>query len=117
MQIIEILSIVTAFFFLTFIALLIKKGRLREEYSFVWLAISVVFLFFSFYRKGLDIIAQYFNIIYAPALLFLAAFFAIVVFLVHLSIVATKQHNQIKSMAQTIALMNKEIEALKHKKN
>lgn len=110
MQVIDILSIATALSFLIIIALLIKKGRLREEYSFVWLAISAVFLFFSLYREALDQLAGWLNVVYAPALLFLAMFFAIVVFLVHLSVVNTKQHNQIRALAQEMALMKKKLE-------
>jgi len=116
MQIIDFFSIITALVFLLFIAILIRKGKLREEYSFVWLAISMVFLFFSFFREALDQLAVFFHVAYAPALLFLAAFFAIVIFLVHLSVVNTKQHNQIRDLAQELALIAKELEAVKNKK-
>jgi hypothetical protein len=116
MQLIDILSIFTAILFLGVIASLIRKGRLREEYSFVWLAISAVLLFFAVFRDALDTLAAWLNVYYAPALLFLAAFFAIVVFLVHLSVVNTKQHNQIRDLTQEMALLKNELEKVRREK-
>ena len=105
--IIQFLSIILTLAFLVFIARLIKRGKLREEYSFVWFAMGLIFLFFSFYRGALDKLAQMLGVYYAPALLFMMLFFAIIIFLVHLSVVNSKQTRQIKDLAQEIALLKK----------
>lgn len=102
---IQILSILGAVLFMLFIFRLIVKGRLREEYSILWIVCTFVLLVFSFWRGGLDIIAKYLGVFYAPALIFLGAIFAIIIFLVHLSVVNSKQHRQIKDLAQELAIL------------
>lgn len=102
---IQIISILGALLFMFFIFRLIVKGRLREEYSILWIVCTFFLLVFSFWRNGLDIIAKYLGVYYAPALIFLGAIFAIILFLVHLSVVNSKQQKQIKDLAQELAIL------------
>ena len=107
----QIIAIVTALIFMFFIFRLIAKGKLREEYSFIWIVCTALLLLFAVWRDGLDVIAKLLGIYYAPSLIFLGAIFAIVVFLVHLSVVNSKQHKQIKDLAQEMALLKEKLEA------
>jgi hypothetical protein len=102
---IQILSILGALGFMFFIFRLIAKGKLREEYSIVWIICTLVLLVFSIWRDGLDVVAKLLGVYYAPSLIFLAAIFAIIIFLVHLSVVNSKQHEQIKKLTQEMALL------------
>lgn len=116
----QIIAIVIALMFMFFIFRLISKGKLREEYSFIWIVCTALLLLFSIWRDGLDVIAKLLGIYYAPSLIFLGAIFAIVVFLVHLSVVNSKQHQQIKNLAQEMALLKeklKSIEIVNQKEN
>jgi hypothetical protein len=106
----QIMSIIVALTFMFFIFRLITKGKLREEYSFIWIASTALLLLFSIWRNGLDVIAKLLGIYYAPALVFMAAIFAIIIFLVHLSVINSKQHEQIKTLAQELALLKKQID-------
>ncbi len=102
---IQILSIIGALSFMFFIFRLIAKGKLREEYSIIWIICTLILLVFSVWRDGLDVIAKLLGVYYAPSLIFLAAIFAIIIFLVHLSVVNSKQHEQIKKLTQEMALI------------
>src|SRR6478735_296819 len=106
----QIIAIISALIFMFFIFRLIARGKLREEYSFIWIICTVLLLLFSVWRNGLDVIAHLLGIFYAPALLFLGAIFAIVIFLVHLSVVNSKQHKQIKDLSQEMALLKEKLE-------
>ncbi|MFL5753046.1 MAG: DUF2304 domain-containing protein [Bacteroidia bacterium] len=106
---IQIVSIIGSILFMLFIFRLILKGRLREEYSITWIVCTCVFLVFAFWRNGLDLIATFLGIFYAPALIFLGAIFAIIVFLVHLSVVSSRQHRQIRELAQELTLLKAEL--------
>lgn len=99
-----------------FIFRLIVKGKLREEYSIIWIICTLALLLFAFWRDGLDIIAKFLGVFYAPALIFLGAIFAIIIFLVHLSVVNSKQHEQIKKLAQDLALLKEQLENTENKK-
>jgi hypothetical protein len=102
---IQIASIIGSLAFLYFIARLIKRGKLREEYSILWIACTVLLLVFSFWREGLHVIAQLLGVVYPPSLVFMGAIFAIIIFLVHLSIVVSKLQQQLKKVAQDMALV------------
>jgi hypothetical protein len=113
---IQILSIIGSLLFMFFIFRLITKGKLREEYSIVWIFCTIILLSFAIWRNGLDLIAKFLGVYYAPALIFLGAIFAIIIFLVHLSVVNSKQHNQIKLLAQELALLKNKLEQEELKK-
>jgi len=113
---IQIISIVGSLLFMFFIFRLIVKGKLREEYSIIWIICTLTLLLFAFWRNGLDVIAKLLGVYYPPALIFLGAIFAIMVFLVHLSVVNSKQHKQIKELAQEMALLKEQIENSGNKK-
>jgi hypothetical protein len=107
---IQIIAIIGSLLFLFFISKLIVSGRLREEYSIVWFLCTIILLVLAIWRNGIEIIAAALGVYYAPALLFLIAIFAIIVFLVHLSVVNSKQHKQIKNLTQEIALLKEQIQ-------
>lgn len=107
----QIIAISIALVFMFFIFRLIAKGKLREEYSFIWIVCTALLLLFAVWRDGLDVIAKLLGIYYAPSLIFLGAIFAIVVFLVHLSVVNSKQHKQIKDLTQEMALIKEKLES------
>jgi len=109
---IQIISIAGSLLFMFFIFRLIVKGKLREEYSIVWIICTLVLLLFAIWRDGLDVIAKFLGVYYAPALMFLGAIFAIIIFLVHLSVVNSKQHKQIKELAQELALLKDKVRNL-----
>lgn len=102
---IQIASILASLSFLFLIARLIMRGRIREEYSIIWLCCTVLLLVFSIWREGLNVVAQLFGVFYPPSLVFMAATFAIIIFLVHLSIVVSRLQRQLKDAAQEIALL------------
>lgn len=92
---------------------LIVRGRLREEYSIVWIFCTIILIFFSIWRKGLEKISLLLGVYYPPSLIFLAAIFAIIVFLVHLSVVNSKLQNQIKDLTQEMAYLKQEVKNLR----
>lgn len=109
---IQYISLIGALLFMLFIFRLIIKGRLREEYSIVWIVCTFILILFSIWRKGLELIAKFLGIFYPPSLIFLAAIFAIIAFLVHLSIVNSKLQNQLKNLVHEIAYLKKQISDL-----
>ncbi|HOY14909.1 MAG TPA: DUF2304 domain-containing protein [Saprospiraceae bacterium] len=108
----ELLSVSITLVLLFIVFRLILKGRLRAEYSIIWILCSAVLMIFSLWREGLDIIAGFLGIYYPPALLFLGAILATVVFLLHLSVVSSKFQNQIKDLTQEMGILKKKLEEL-----
>lgn len=110
---IQILAIIAVVFFIAIIARFVLKGKLRTEYSIVWILMGIMFLIFSIWRKSLDLLADFFGVYYAPSLIFIFFFFMIFIFLIHLSVVNSKQHDQIKRLSQEISLLKDEVNKTK----
>jgi len=106
---IQIITITVSILFLLYISRLIIKGKLREEYSIVWGTCTLILLVFSFWRNGLEVMSKLFGVFEPPNLIFTACIFAILIYLLHLSVVASKLHKQNKQMAQDIALMKEKL--------
>lgn len=106
---IQILAIAASFAFLAFIARLIIKGKLREEYALIWIISSVLLIAFSFWRQGLKIISDFVGVFDPPNLVFTGAIFAVLIYLLHLSIVVSKLQEQNKTLAQDIALLKEKM--------
>ena len=111
---IQIIAILVSLLFLLYIVRLIIRGKLREEYSIVWIVCTIILILFSLWRDGLELIADFVGVYEAPNLVFTGAIFAILIYLLHLSIVVSKLHSQNKQLAQEIALLkNKFLEKSK----
>jgi hypothetical protein len=109
---IQILSIVASILVIILIVHLIRKRKLREEYSIMWLIGSMVLIVFSVWRSLLEIIADFVGVYYAPAILLLVGiFFGVLIFL-HLTVVISRQADENKIMAQEIALLKARIDEL-----
>ncbi len=104
---IQYLSIVVCVVLILGIIELIRRGRLREEYAFVWLGSAVAFLVLSIWRGLFDALAGLLGIAYGPALLILVILLFGFVFLVHFSIVVSKLTGENKRLAQELAILNK----------
>ena len=112
---IQYLAIAASIVLIVAIIELIRRGRLREEYAFVWLGASVVFLVLSIWRELFDGLARFLGIAYAPALLILVILFFGFVYLLHFSIVISKLTSENKKLAQELAIFAKLVEERTHR--
>ncbi|MBN1213325.1 MAG: DUF2304 domain-containing protein [candidate division Zixibacteria bacterium] len=112
---IQLLAIAACLLIIFFIISLIRKRKLREEYSIMWLIGSLALIVFAVWRDLLDIIAKAVGVFYAPAILLLVIiFFGVLIFL-HITVVISRQTDQNKDMAQEISLLKNKIELLTEK--
>lgn len=109
---IQIISIIVSLSFLFYVSRLIVKGKLREEYAIFWVVSTILLIIFSFWRQGLDLIAEMVGVYLAPNLVFASAIFAMLIYLLHLSIVVSQLHDKNKTMAQDLALIKAELKEL-----
>jgi hypothetical protein len=107
---IQLIAIAVSLGFLFYISRLIVKGKLREEYAFVWIFCTAILIVFSLWREGLDVVSRFLGIYDPPNMVFTGAIFAILIYLLHLSITVSMLTRQNKTLAQEIALMRQEKE-------
>lgn len=95
-----------------FVLELVRRRRLKEEYSLLWLATAVVLIGLSLSRPALDTLASAVGIIYPPSALFLVAVIFVLFILLHYSIVLTRLTQENKENAQQLALLRWQIEQM-----
>ena len=112
---IQVIAIAVSLLFLSYVLWQIKKGRLREEYAFIWILSTFALILFSFWRNGLEVIARTFGVHDPPNLVFAGAIFAILVYLLHLSLTVSKLQMQNKTLAQELALLKEKLQKMNSK--
>ena len=112
---IEILAVFGSVSIILLIIHLIRRRKLREEYSIMWLVGSLALIVLSVWRELLDIVADMLDVYYAPAILLLIGILFGGMIILHFTVVISKQADQNKNMAQEIALLRLELETLSRK--
>jgi len=113
---IQIYSIIGSFVFLFFILNLIRKRKLKEEYSILWIFVAFVFVILSLFRSILEKFADLVGIHYAPAALLLVLLVGVIIILIHYSQIISKLSEQNKVLIQEIALLKLKISEQKERK-
>lgn len=105
-------AIVFSVFFIAFIISLVKKDKLDEKYSILLLLFSIVILIVSIYPKIITIVANEFSVYYPPSLLLLFAILILGAYVLHITIVITKQNKMIVKLTQDTGILKQRIEEL-----
>lgn len=96
-----------------FVLELVRRRRLREEYSLLWLLTAFAMLVVSAWRDLLHGLAAAVGIAYPPNLLFLLAALFSLAILLYFSTVITRLTQENKEIAQQVALLRYELEHLR----
>lgn len=103
---IYIFSIIFSTIFILFILNLVRKNKLDEKYSILWLFFAIIILIVSIFPSLIIKIAEIFNVYYSPTLLLLFAILILGTYIVHITIVITKQNKMIIKLTQELAILN-----------
>ena len=104
------ISIVLAILFILIVIDLVKKNKLIEKYSILWMIFSVVVLVFAIVPEFTIELADFVGIVYAPALLFLAGILFLLFYVLYLTKVISKQEARIVKLTQEIAILKEKVE-------
>ena len=88
---------------------LMRRGRLREEYSILWLVLAFGMIGLSLSRALLESLAQLTGIFYPPSALFAVAFIGCLALFMHFSVVISRLTQQTVTLAQELALLQQKI--------
>jgi hypothetical protein len=112
-KIIQYIAIGGSIIFLLFVLELVRKKKIKEQYSILWIILGIVFLVISIWRNLLVIISFSIGIAYPPVAFLLILIMAIFLILIQFSIIITKLSEQNKILTQEIALLRREIKNTK----
>ena len=88
---------------------LVRRRRLREEYSLLWIVTVVVLIVLTLWPAPLDWITEVTGI-FRPTVLFVVAVGFFLIILLYYSTVLTHLADQNKALAQEVALLRQELE-------
>jgi hypothetical protein len=111
MQTLDILAITASLIVMVFVVEAIRRSSLNARYALLWLGAGAALLLFSLYRPLLHWAAGLLGIGYPPSLLFGLAFLFVLLIMLHYSLVISSHRDSIRRLAQTVALLRREIEA------
>ena len=112
MDLIKILAVVGSGSVLVAVIELIRRGRLKEKYSLLWLFAGSVLLLLSASRDLLNYISRLLGVFYPPSLLFLLAFLFLLLITLHFSVVVSGLSEKNKQLAQELAMLRQEMDRL-----
>lgn len=107
---IQILAILGSVCLIIFILNLVRKKRLREEFSILWLMTAFIFLFISIFRPILDKFSYFLGIGYPPAALFLILILGLMMVCIHFSVAISELKETNKKLLQELGLLRAELE-------
>lgn len=102
---IYILSVALSLGFIVTIFELVRRQRLKEQYSLLWIAFGLVMFIVSINVQMVERIAIWLGVKYAPAILFLFGLLFCFAIMLHLTMVITKLSNQVLRLAQELTIM------------
>ena len=110
---VQLVSIAVSVTLLAIVLELVRRRRLTEEYSFIWIVCGVALLVLSVWRRALDRAAAALDVHYPPALLLLALTFFVIVVSLYFSVLVSRQRQQIERLVEEVALLDGELRALR----
>lgn len=110
---IEVIMIAAPLALLLVVLELVRRRRLREDYSLMWLATFGVLVVLSIFQRSLlEAIARLMGIFYPPIALFVVGFGLLLLVLLQFSTVITRLSRETKQAAQHIALLSARVREL-----
>jgi hypothetical protein len=109
MDMIPLLTTFVSIVILVSVVELIRRNRLKEKYSLLWLFSSLVMLFFSLSRRSLESISLFVGIQYPPSFIFILAFLFLIVINIHFSTVISGLSEKNKDLSQEVALLRESL--------
>jgi len=96
---------------------LVRRNRMKERYSFLWLATAGVLIVFALRRAWLEDLARLVGIYYPPTALLLILVFFMLLMLIHFSTVISKLISDKQSVVQSLGILEARVRELENEKS
>jgi len=105
-----VFALVTALLAFFFVLELVRRRRLREEYSWLWLLTAGVMVLLAVWYRLLVFITQLVGAVTPLNTLLLCAVLFLFAIAVHYSVIISRLTTQVKNLAQELALLSTRVE-------
>jgi hypothetical protein len=100
----QILAIVMAVILFIAVIMLLRSYVLPEKYAVIWLVASVAAIILSAWPGLLDAVSDFFGIAQPINLLFVGAFFVVLLLLMQISLELARTRDELRKVVQQLAL-------------
>lgn len=104
----RIFAVATSVATLVFIVELVRRRRLKEEYSWLWIVTGVVMVVLSAWYGLIEHITRFIGAVTVTTTLFIFGLLFLLVISVHFSTVISKLTQQVRRLTQEIAILSAE---------
>jgi hypothetical protein len=110
---VQIVALTGSVLLLLFVLELVRRRRLAEEYSALWIVSALVLIGISLRRDMLDFAANWLGVYYPPAVLVLMMVAIISMASLSFSVILSRQQRQIDRLIEENAIMAAELRELR----
>ena len=104
----RLISLVLGIAFLSLVSFLVRRRRIYNIYAITWFLFSLLFISMGLFPGFVDMLAAMLGIYFTPAAILVVAVGGTMGIVLHLSIIVSEQHKQIRQFEKEIALLKKE---------
>jgi hypothetical protein len=112
---VTLVGVIVSALLLVIVFELVRRRRLTEEYSFVWILAAFAMLGLSFSRPLLNAAARWLGIYYPPAILLLVLVPLVFAALLYFSVVVSRQREQIERLVEEVSILGAELRDLQRR--
>ena len=110
---VQVVSLVVSVLLLLVVFELVRRRKLTEEYSFLWILCALALVLLSVRRQILDATARWLGVYYPPAVLLMVLILMVFVASLCFSVIVSRQRQQIERLIEETAILAAEIRELR----
>ena len=110
---VQVVSLVISVLLLLVVFELVRRRKLTEEYSFLWILCALALVLLSIRRQILDATARWLGVYYPPAVLLMVLILMVFVASLCFSVIVSRQRQQIERLIEETAILAAEIRELR----
>lgn len=115
-NLVQIGSVVVSGALLLLVIDLVRRRKLTEEYSFIWILCAAALLVLSLWRDILHVTARWLGVYYPPAVLLLVLILFVFIASLYFSVVISGQRRQIEHLVEDLALLDQRLRETEREK-
>jgi hypothetical protein len=110
---IQIVAVAVSVLLLLVVVELVRRRKLTEEYSFLWILSSLVLLVLSVRREILHAVSRWLGVYYPPIVLLLTLIVMVFVASLCFSVIVSRQRQQIERLIEETSILGAELRELR----
>ena len=115
-NLVQIGSVVVSGALLLLVVDLVRRRKLTEEYSFIWILCAAALLVLSLWRDILHVTARWLGVYYPPAVLLMVLILFVFIASLYFSVVISGQRRQIEHLVEELALLDQRLRETEREK-